>query len=85
MPDSDLPDALRREFENNGVFLPETATVHFEPLSRDPESEPFWWVADDEGFYTILQEKDTLSLFSTALNTGFATFSEPKTAVNSRF
>jgi len=26
-----------------------------------------------------------LSLFSTALNTGFATFSEPKTAVNSRF
>ena len=65
MPDSDLPDALRREFENNGVFLPETATVHFEPLSRDPESEPFWWVADDEGFYTILQEKDTLSLFST--------------------
>ena len=27
----------------------------------------------------------TLSLFSTALNTGFATFSEPKTAVNSRF
>ena len=64
MPDSDLPDALRREFENNGVFLPETATVHFEPLSRDPESEPFWWVADDEGFYTILQEKDTLSVHS---------------------
>ena len=31
------------------------------------------------------QETDRLSLFSTALNTGFATFSEPKTAVNSRF
>ena len=29
--------------------------------------------------------ENRLSLFSTALNTGFATFSEPKTAVNSRF
>ena len=35
---------------------------------------------------TALYVKRTLlSLFSTALNTGFATFSEPKTAVNSRF
>ncbi len=29
--------------------------------------------------------KKILSLFSTALNTGFETFSEPKIAVNSRF
>jgi len=33
----------------------------------------------------VARQMMSLSLFSTALNTGFATFSEPKTAVNSRF
>ena len=33
----------------------------------------------------IQENGHSLSLFSTALNTGFETFSEPKIAVNSRF
>ena len=66
-----IPHRPKKDPREIKILDPAWGRIVSKPVVRDSE--------------IVARQMMSLSLFSTALNTGFATFSEPKTAVNSRF